>query len=202
MDSSIVHHYFPNLDQKQRDQINKLGAAYSDWNQKINVVSRKDVELLYERHVLHSLGIAKYKSFERGTKVLDVGTGGGFPGLPLAILFPDVQFTLVDSIRKKIKVVDDVIQTLGLENIVTVVNRAEAIEDSFDYVVARAVMKAEPLIRLIRKQMLPGSTVFMLKGGDLREELKDIKKSRIIPLGKYYQEEFFTTKSLVVVQVP
>lgn len=201
MDADIVFKYFPDLNAHQRDQFKKLGPAYQDWNVKINVVSRKDVDLLYERHVLHSLGIACFKNFEPGTSVLDVGTGGGFPGIPLAIMFPQVQFTLVDSIRKKIGVVKDVVHNLGLENVKALVTRAENLDNPFDYVVSRAVMKTESMIHLLRKQMDYGCTMFLLKGGDLSEELKPVKKSKVLALSDCFEEDFFLTKKVVVVKI-
>jgi len=202
----LIEKYFPQLSPSQYDQFGALEGLYRHWNEQINVVSRKDIDALYERHVLHSLGIAKVVRFNASARILDVGTGGGFPGIPLAILYPDTEFVLVDSIGKKIKVVHQVAQALGLNNVSAFHQRAESIEGSFDFVVTRAVTRMQGLvqwthqkIRLESLHELPNG-ILALKGGDLSDELRRYKKASIFPLSDYFDAEFFETK--VVVHLP
>ena len=203
MDAQLIFNYFPNLTQQQQDQFIALEALYQDWNLKINVVSRKDIEELYLRHVLHSLAIAKFISFNPGAQVLDVGTGGGFPGIPLAILFPETQFTLVDAIGKKIKVVQEVVDGLGIENVRAIHQRVEEDNNQYDFVVSRAVAAMPTFMRWIKGRIKKVSEhpikngVLYLKGGDLAEELQDYRTVQIYSLMDYYKEDFFETKKLV-----
>ena len=203
MDAQLIFNYFPNLTQQQQDQFIELEALYQDWNLKINVVSRKDIEELYLRHVLHSLAIAKFISFNPGAQVLDVGTGGGFPGIPLAILFPETQFTLVDAIGKKIKVVQEVVDGLGIENVRAIHQRVEEDNNQYDFVVSRAVAAMPTFMRWIKGRIKKVSEhpikngVLYLKGGDLGEELQDYRTVQIYSLMDYYKEDFFETKKLV-----
>lgn len=203
MTAEIVFKYFPNLSDVQQQNILKLEHLYKDWNQKINVVSRKDIDELYLRHVLHSLGIAKVQEFKPGSKVLDVGTGGGFPGVPLAILFPETDFTLVDSIGKKIKVVDEVGQGLELNNITTVNSRVEELKGQFDFIVSRAVAAMPTFTHWVKGKIKKDSEherrngILYLKGGDLSEELKDYKTVQIYDLPNFFEEDFFQTKKVV-----
>ena len=203
MDAQLIFNYFPNLTQQQQDQFIALEALYQDWNLKINVVSRKDIEELYLRHVLHSLAIAKFISFNPGAQVLDVGTGGGFPGIPLAILFPETQFTLVDAIGKKINVVQEVVDGLGLENVRAIHQRVEEDNNQYDFVVSRAVAAMPTFMRWIKGRIKKVSEhpikngVLYLKGGDLGEELQDYRTVQIYSLMDYYKEDFFETKKLV-----
>ena len=199
----IIHKYFKNLTETQIEQFSKLQELYQDWNLKINVVSRKDIDELYLRHVLHSLGIAKVISFKNGSKVLDVGTGGGFPGIPLAILFPETQFHLVDSIGKKIKVVDEVVAGLGLTNVKTTNGRVEEVKDTYDFIVSRAVAQMETFVgwtkgRIAKKQNHDlKNGILYLKGGDLSEELQKYTSATIYDLPTYFDEDFFETKKVV-----
>ncbi len=199
----ILLKYFPDLTSEQQGKFAALRALYEDWNLKINVVSRKDIDELYLRHVLHSLGIAKVHSFEPGTKVLDVGTGGGFPGIPLAILFPKTQFYLVDSIGKKIKVVNEVISGADIKNAVAINDRAEQVNGRFDFVVSRAVAQMDTFVRWVDKKIAKKSQherkngILYLKGGDLTEELASFPKAEIYDLNTFFEEEFFDTKSVV-----
>ena len=202
----IILKYFPNLTEKQIAQFSQLFDLYSYWNAQINVISRKDIEELYERHVLHSLGIAKICSFKAGESVLDVGTGGGFPGIPLAILFPETQFQLVDSIGKKIKVVNEVASALGLDNLKADHLRAEQVKEKFNFVVSRAVTRLGEFYPWIQGKFkkdainaIPNGILY-LKGGDLGEEIKESKlKAELYPLSEYFEEEFFETKYVVYV---
>ena len=202
MSSEIILKYFPNLTDQQKSQFQQLETLYKDWNEKINVISRKDIDEFYERHVLHSLGIAKIMEFADGTKVLDIGTGGGFPGIPLAILFPNVEFTLVDSIGKKITVVNAVAESLGLKNVKAYHERAEKIKDKFHFVVSRAVTQMPVFLRWLKgkfekEQFNPKHNgVLYLKGGDLGEELAGIK-CEIYNLKDQFGEDFFDTKKVV-----
>ena len=199
----LILKYFPQLTDIQKEQFSQLQKLYQDWNLKINVVSRKDIDELYLRHVLHSLGIAKIQTFLPGSKILDVGTGGGFPGIPLAILYPDVQFHLVDSIGKKIKVVDEVVEGLQLENVKTTNARVETISENYDFIVSRAVAQMETFVHWVNGKIAKKSLhdrkngILYLKGGDLTEELKVYKNAEIYPLENYFEEEFFETKSVV-----
>ena len=196
--------YFPNLTQLQISQFSQLQELYKDWNLKINVVSRKDIDELYLRHVLHSLGIAKVVQFKPNTKVLDVGTGGGFPGIPLAILFPETQFHLVDSIGKKIKVVNDVSEGLGLQNIKTTHGRVEEIKGTYDFIVSRAVAQMETFVfwtkgKINKKQQHPiKNGILYLKGGDLSEELRGISHYKY-EIADFFEEEFFETKKVIYI---
>lgn len=199
----IIHKYFKNLTDNQTEQFSKLQELYQDWNLKINVVSRKDIDELYLRHVLHSLGIAKVMQFKPGAKVMDVGTGGGFPGIPLAILFPETQFHLVDSIGKKIKVVDEVVAGLGLENVKTTHGRVEEVKDTYDFIVSRAVAQMETFVRWNKGKIAKKQNhdlkngILYLKGGDLTEELKLYTSATIYDLPNYFDEPFFETKKVV-----
>lgn len=200
----LIDKYFPEISEKQRDQFLRLEELYLHWNEQINVISRKDTENYYERHVLHSLAIAKVITFKSGTKILDIGTGGGFPGIPLAILFPECQFLLVDSIGKKIKVVNAVASELGLTNVRATHERAEKIKEQFDFVVSRAVTAMPKFLNWTRgkfltesKNTLPNGILY-LKGGDLTEEMAGIKKKiKYFPLTDFFNEPFFETKKVV-----
>jgi 16S rRNA (guanine527-N7)-methyltransferase len=208
MEAEIVHKYFPNLSDHQKEQFQALGGLYEDWNARINVVSRKDIDELYLRHVLHSLGIARVHSFGPDLDILDVGTGGGFPGIPLAILFPEARFTLVDAIGKKIKVVQEVIRGLGLQNAVARQVRVENMEEQFDFIVSRAVAAMPTFVYWTRGRLKKTSMdsipngILYLKGGDLTEELKSFPQARIYPLRQYFQEPFFDTKKIVYLPDP
>jgi 16S rRNA (guanine527-N7)-methyltransferase len=204
--SEIISHYFPNLTSQQKDQFAKLFDLYSEWNDKINVISRKDIENLYINHVLHSLGIAKVMSFKPGASVLDVGTGGGFPGIPLAVLFPETSFHLVDSIGKKITVVNAVAAGLGLKNVKGEQIRAEQIKGKFDFIVSRAVTRIKEFYGWTHQKTKEKSMhdldngILYLKGGDLDEELNELKKPySLYNLSDYFKEEFFETKKVVYV---
>lgn len=205
MTSSLIQQYFPNLTPNQIKQFDMLFDLYQTWNSQINVISRKDIDLLYERHILHSLGIAKVMSFAAGQDVLDVGTGGGFPGIPLAILFPETNFLLVDSIGKKIKVVNEVSQAIGLTNLKGVHSRAEQIDQKFDFIVSRAVTQLKDFYPWIKSKFKKGRNgdfkngVLYLKGGDLTEELEasKLKQIQLFPLSDIFTEEFFDTKYVV-----
>ena len=194
---NILKKYFPDLSAEQIQKFEQLLPLYSEWNEKINVISRKDLDNFYERHVLHSLSIANVISFQPGETVLDIGTGGGFPGIPLAILFPETQFILSDSIAKKITVVNEVKTALQLTNVVTIAERAENIKQEVDYVVTRAVAKMSDLL-FWSKNKHP-KKIIALKGGDLKEELEPIKKNiRNVELKDFFEEEFFETKKIVI----
>jgi len=199
----IIHKYFKNLSDTQIEQFSKLQELYEDWNLKINVVSRKDIDELYLRHVLHSLGIAKVMQFKPCTKVMDVGTGGGFPGIPLAILFPETQFHLLDSIGKKIKVVNEVVEGLGLENVKTTHGRVEEVKDTYDFIVSRAVAQMETFVRWTKGKISKKQNhelkngILYLKGGDLTEELKLYTSATIYNLTDFFDEDFFETKKVV-----
>lgn len=199
----LIKHYFSDLSDTQLNQFEKLNDLYQDWNLKINVVSRKDIDEIYLRHVLHSLGIAKVQKFNRGASILDVGTGGGFPGIPLAILFPETQFHLVDSIGKKIKVVEEVSAGLGLSNVKITNDRVENIDGQYDFIVSRAVAQMETFVRWIKGRIAKKSEhelkngILYLKGGDLTEELKLYTSATIYDLNDYFEEEFFETKKVV-----
>ncbi len=196
--------YFPNLTDLQKQRYEALPALYAEWNEKINVISRKDLDNLYERHVIHSLGIAKVMPFCPGARVLDVGTGGGFPGIPLAIMFPEVKFTLVDSIGKKIKVVNAVAEALQLSNVQAYQTRAEQVQQRYDFVVCRAVTDMNDFARWVQGKILPTNRhglqngILALKGGDLAEELKAFgNKATVYPLSNYFAEDFYETKKVV-----
>ena len=204
-----IRKYFPNLTDLQIERFEALDALYHDWNAKINVISRKDIDNLYEHHILHSLGIAKVLNFTSGTQIMDLGTGGGFPGIPLAIMFPECKFHLVDSIGKKIKVCTEVAQTIGLDNVTFRHCRAEEEKGMFDFVVSRAVMPLNDLIKIIRKNInktnphnaMPNGLI-CLKGGELEHEVMPVKNhTTLFQLSDYYTEEFFETKKVVHVSI-
>lgn len=198
--SELIEKYFPNLTPVQKKQFEDLGPLYNDWNSKINVISRKDIDALYIRHVLHSLGIAKVKPFEDGAQILDVGTGGGFPGIPLAILYPKVEFTLIDSIRKKINVVNEVASALGLKNVKAQHIRAQEVKGTYDFVVSRAVTRVKPFYGWVRTKIKPQGAILFLKGGDLDDEMAELKRPyREVALADYFKEDFFETKKVVEV---
>ncbi len=204
--ASLIVHYFPSLSEKQKKQFEQLGPLYKEWNDKINVVSRKDIENIYTNHVLHSLGIAKVMSFKPGVEVLDVGTGGGFPGIPLAILFPETSFHLVDSIGKKITVVKEVAAALGLKNVKAEQIRAEEVKGKYDFIVSRAVTRMKEFYGWVnnKTKVESGNTldngILYLKGGDLDEEMNELKRPySIYNLLDYFKEEFFETKHVVYV---
>lgn len=202
----IILKYFPQLTDQQIVQFQQLASLYNDWNSKINVISRKDLDSLYERHVLHSLSIAAAISFESNSKIIDIGTGGGFPGVPLAIFYPEVHFHLVDSIAKKLRVVEEVVKGTGLQNISIQQARAgepDAIKDKFDYVVTRAVAPLSDLWQwsrpLLNKTRKSNPALICLKGGDLVQEIKDSGLNpRIIPINQFFSETFFQEKVIVV----
>ena len=204
----IINKYFPTITEEQRQRFAALDALYRDWNSKINVISRKDIDNLYEHHILHSLGIAQIINIKPGTKVMDLGTGGGFPGIPLAIMFPEVHFHLVDSIGKKIRVCDEVRTALGLTNVTTEWTRAENLKEKYDFVVSRAVMPLTDLVKLVRKNIAKESHNAMpnglicLKGGELENEVMPMKAHTLITsLSDYFEEEFFETKKVVYVSL-
>ena len=204
--AGIIKHYFPDITPKQVSQFEKLYALYKDWNDKINVISRKDIDNLYVNHVLHSLGIAKVMQFKPGASILDVGTGGGFPGIPLAILFPETQFYLVDSIGKKITVVKGVAEGVGLKNVRAEQIRAEQVKGEFDFIVSRAVTRIKEFYGWINQKVKEKSVhpldngILYLKGGDLEEELGELKRLyQLYELPDYFKEEFFETKKVVYV---
>lgn len=203
---NLIQKYFPTLSEDQNQKIDQMKDVYEYWNQRINVVSRKDIEQIYLHHVLHSLAIAKLITFKPGTKVLDIGTGGGFPGIPLAILFPEVQFHLVDSIGKKITVVEEVSKSLGLTNVVAEKNRAEDLNMKVDFVLSRAVAQVRDQVQWTSKLIQKGGTNdlqngwILLKGGDLKDEIRDSGKSAdIIEISNWFQEDFFMTKKIVYI---
>lgn len=204
----LILKYFPNLTERQREQFAALDGLYRDWNAKINVISRQDIDALYEKHIVHSLGIAKVVAFKPGTEVLDVGTGGGFPGIPLAILFPLVDFHLVDSIGKKIKVVQEVSDALGLTNVKAEQARVEQLDTTYDFVVSRAVTRLKPFLGWVRYKILKNGNndrrngVLYLKGGDLAEELAEIPdRYRVFELSDYFSEPFFETKKVIYIRI-
>ncbi len=195
---SLIFSYFEALTPTQKEQIAHLGSLYSYWNSRINVVSRKDIEELYLRHVLHSLGIARVHKFSSQQQVLDVGTGGGFPGIPLAILFPHTRFTLVDSIGKKIKVVKEISASLRLKNVEAVQTRAEHIEGKFEVIVSRAVTRMKPFYGWVKDKLAPGGQILYLKGGDVAEEMAELGLPyQVYPLHAYFSEPFFETKKVI-----
>lgn len=203
MKVDLIFNYFPDLSSEQREQFMLLDELYKDWNQKINVVSRKDIDELYLRHVLHSLGIAKFQKFKQNASVLDVGTGGGFPGIPLAILFPEVSFTLVDSIGKKIRVIEEVVEGLKLRNVTPVNSRVEEVSGKYDFIVSRAVAAMPTFTHWVKGKIRKESVherrngILYLKGGNLTEELKNYKTAQVFELTDYFKEDFFETKKLV-----
>ena len=204
----IILKYFKNLSSTQIEQLEQLKTLYSYWNNKINVISRKDIDKLYERHILHSLAIAKYTKFTKGTRILDIGTGGGLPGIPLAILFPDVNFHLVDSIGKKIKVVNEITKALNLQNVIAEHNHSSQLKLQYDFVISRAVTAFPKFIQLVKNRIKKKNNnklingIIYLKGGNLDEELKKYKKKIILtPLSNYFEEEFFETKFIVYMPI-
>lgn len=208
MSVDVIKKYFKSLTNEQVEQFEQLGQLYPEWNEKINVISRKDIENLYVNHILHSLGIAKFTDFKAGSKVLDMGTGGGFPGIPLAIMFPEVHFHLVDRIGKKIKVAQDIADRIGLKNVTTQHGDVKEVKGTFDFVVSRAVMNLDELVGFVRRSVskicinsMPNGLI-CLKGGDLQAEVKKYKKTAMIgDLKDYFDEPFFETKKVVYVQL-
>jgi 16S rRNA (guanine527-N7)-methyltransferase len=202
----IILRYFSRLTPEQVSKLNRLFPVYSEWNAKINVISRKDIDQLYERHVLHSLAVAKFIRFTPGSKILDVGTGGGFPGIPLAILFPECQFHLVDSIGKKIKVVNEVVRVLDLKNVSAEQIRAEQLKDKYDFVISRAVTTLPEFVGWVRKNISPvqqnalPNGIIYLKGGNLDAEIRPYRNNAFVQdITEYFEEEFFKTKKLVYI---
>ena len=199
--------YFPDLTELQISQLTQLEGLYKDWNSKINVISRKDIDELYVRHVQHSLGIAKVVQFNSGASILDVGTGRGFPGIPLAILYPDVQFHLIDIIAKKLKVVQGVVDALGLENVKVEQTRAHLVNDKYDFIVSRAVTNMTDFVGWVRKKVKKDQNhdirngILYLKGGDLTEELSLFQSVQLTNLSEIYKEEFFETKKVVYLPI-
>ena len=204
----IIKKYFPNLEPGQIGQFEKLGPLVNDWNEKINVISRKDIEALYEKHILHSLSIAKIINFRPGSAILDVGTGGGFPGIPLAILFPESRFVLIDSIGKKIKVVKDITERLELKNVTATQTRVEEVREMFDFIVSRAVTAFPDFVGLVKKNVSrtqknsrPNGIIY-LKGGDFQEEIKPFKQiAEVTEIKSFFNEPFFETKKIVYLPV-
>ena len=208
MNEEIIFQYFKDINDEQRAQLRALGPLYQEWNAKINVISRKDIDNLYMHHVLHSLGIAKVVNFRQGSNILDIGTGGGFPGIPLAILFPNCKFKLIDSIGKKTRVAAAVANAIGLKNVVVEHRNVIEEKNKYDFVVSRAVMNATDLVKLIRKNVskeqrnaLPNGLI-CLKGGDMTEEVAPFKNhSEIWELKSYFDDEFFDTKKVMYIQL-
>lgn len=204
----VILKYFPDLTDHQKQQFSQLESLYAEWNEQINVISRKDIDQLYERHVLHSLGLAKVIQFIDGTSLLDVGTGGGFPGIPLAILFPKCRFHCVDSIGKKIKVVNEVAEAIGLINLTAEHERAEKIKGKYDFIISRAVTRMQPFINWVHGKTLSKNKnklqngILYLKGGDISDELAEVKRDyNVFNLSDHFTEEFFETKKVVWVKL-
>ncbi len=198
----LIYKYFPEIKEEQKESLNQLLELYQEWNQKINVISRQDMQNFYERHVLHSLAISKVIQFKKDDRIIDVGTGGGFPGVPLAIIFPESQFVLNDSIRKKLKVIEEIASVLDLKNIKTIHSRAEDISDKFDFIVSRAVTNLPRFIKMTKHLCKAGNSrkngLYYLKGGDFSDELKKIKMAfRQFELRTFFEEDFFDTKKIV-----
>lgn len=204
----IITKYFPHLSEKQKEQFTQIGSLYPEWNEKINVISRKDIDNLYTNHILHSLGIAKFIDFKDGTDIIDVGCGGGFPGIPLAIMFPNCNFKLVDRTGKKITVASSIAKAIGLTNVSFYHGDVAEIKDKFDFAVSRAVMELEGLIKLVRKNIkkdcknnVPNGLI-CLKGGELESEIAKSKNATLVDnLSTHFNEEFFETKKIVYVQI-
>lgn len=206
--TDIISKYFPHLSQKQMSQFEALQGLYGEWNAKINVISRKDIDNLYLHHILHSLAIAKFIDFKKDTNVLDFGTGGGFPGIPLAILFPNANFKLIDGTGKKIRVANEVAHAIGLENVLAQHLRGEEEKGKFDFIVSRAVMPLPDLMKIVRKNVANDqhnaleNGVIVLKGGDLQEEVRPYRKIAMVEeLSQWFDEEWFKTKNLIYVPV-
>lgn len=206
--TDIISKYFPHLSQKQMSQFEALQGLYGEWNAKINVISRKDIDNLYLHHILHSLAIAKFIDFKQDTNVLDFGTGGGFPGIPLAILFPNANFKLIDGTGKKIRVANEVAHAIGLENVLAQHLRGEEEKGKFDFIVSRAVMPLPDLMKIVRKNVANDqhnaleNGVIVLKGGDLQEEMRPYRKIAMVEeLSQWFDEEWFKTKNLIYVPV-
>jgi 16S rRNA (guanine527-N7)-methyltransferase len=203
----IILNYFSDLTKSQIQQFRRLEGLYNEWNAQINVISRRDIDELYVRHVLHSLGIAKVQAFKPGSKILDVGTGGGFPGVPLAIMFPETNFYLVDSIGKKIKVVKEVVEALGLKNVKAEPKRAEKVKGEFDFIVSRAVTNMDDFVKWTRNKVTKKQNhelkngILYLKGGDLTQELINFPNAKIFNLSDYFNEDFFETKKVVHIPI-
>ena len=199
-----ILHYFPELTENQLSQLSQLDALYRDWNSKINVISRKDIDNLYQHHVLHSLAIARFIKLKPGTRVLDLGTGGGFPGIPLAIMFPDVKFRLIDGTGKKVRVAKEVADAVGLKNVECVHERGEDEHDKFDFVVSRAVMPLPDLVKLVRKNVSPKDSnavengLIVLKGGDIKDEIKPFGKVvEVDDISQWFQDDWFAEKYVI-----
>lgn len=204
MDERVIYKYFPALTEKQKEQFKQLDSLYREWNEKINVISRKDINSLYLHHVLHSLAIARVVQFSAGNRIMDVGTGGGFPGIPLAILFPEASFYLIDSIGKKVKVVQGVAEALGLQNVKAEQIRVEQVKEKFDFIVSRAVTAFPDFLKLIRHKIVAHSSVspncglLYLKGGDFDEEIRLFQKQiSIYSIADFFEEDFFETKKVI-----
>lgn len=200
----IIDKYFPNLSQRQKEQFQNLDTLYREWNAKINVISRKDIDNLYEHHVLHSMAIAKIVRFKAGTSILDFGTGGGFPGIPLAILFPECRFRLIDGTGKKVNVASEVTKAIGLENVEAVHRRGEEEKGKFDFIVSRAVMPMPDLVKIVRKNISTkqqnsiANGIIVLKGGNLTAELKPYHKIvEVTPISRFFDEEWFKEKNVI-----
>jgi len=203
----LISQNFPELSGIQLNQFSKIEELYKEWNAQINVISRKDIDDLYLKHVLHSLGIAKVQPFLPLSKVLDVGTGGGFPGIPLAIMFPETKFVLVDSIGKKIKVVKAVTESLGLQNVTAIHGRAEKVEGEFDFIISRAVTQMDDFVKWVRKKVRRKNNhklkngILYLKGGDLKQELQNFPSAKLYNLTDYFDDPFFETKKVVHIPI-